>query len=60
MAVNDGVGVVPGTDGNASNIELSNSGDGSEPAEEREVQDEGRVGSLEPGRSSDWEDTGVD
>jgi len=51
VVANDGVGVVPGTDGNASNIDLSNSGDGSEPAEERDVKEEGRVESFEPGRS---------
>ena len=59
MAENDGVGVVPGTDGNASNIDLSNSGDGSEPAEEREMKDD-RDESLEPGRSSELGDNGVD
>lgn len=59
MAVKEGAGVVPGTDGNASNIALSNSGDGSEPAEEREVKED-RVESLEPGGSSEYEDTGVD
>jgi len=45
-----GVGVVPGTDGKASKRASSKSGEGNEPAEETEVQDDGRVDESEPGK----------
>lgn len=51
-----GIGVVPGTEGNASKNSLSNRGEGSEPsdpADDNDVHDVGRDESAEPGGSNE-------